>query len=300
MRYKFYLWGFVLLILTSCSASSGSDSAKSQDFAQTEMNMATSMEDGEVAFSKEESLEALDEATPHHRMVIYHGNLSLEVKNTAEAMESIEKKASGYGGYIVESSTYRNHDESMSGTITARIPEERFQAFLDDTEGMAVQVYERVVTGEDVTEDYVDLESRLKSKRVVEERLLSFMEKAEKTEDLLKIANDLAKVQEEIEQLLGRMKYLENQSAFSTITISLHEDKVVVPNLEQRDLNTWDRTKKQFITSLHALLSFASGVVVVIVGNVPIIMVMALVLIPIVLIIKRRRHRFRNDDHERG
>src|SRR5690625_6804027 len=96
--------------------------------------------------------------------------------------------------------------------MTVRIPEKHFQTFLTDTEEEAAEVLSRNVSGQDVTEQYVDLESRLKSKHAVEERLLAFMEDAKKTEDLLKISKDLATVQEDIEVIVGKMKYLENQS----------------------------------------------------------------------------------------
>ena len=82
--------------------------------------------------------------------------------------------------------------EQVSGSITVRIPQKSFQAFLRDAEGQAAEVLQRRITGTDVTEEYVDLDSRLKSKRVVEERLITFMETAEKTEDLLKISADLS------------------------------------------------------------------------------------------------------------
>ncbi|MBW9235445.1 DUF4349 domain-containing protein, partial [Leptospira santarosai] len=101
--------------------------------------------------------------------------------------------------------------------------EENFEKFLLEAEGEAAKVLERNVTGQDVTEQYVDLESRVRSKRAVEERLLDFMSKAQKTEDLLKISEDLAQVQEEIEVMVGKMKYLENQTSFSTIEISMYE-----------------------------------------------------------------------------
>src|SRR5690625_5078504 len=151
--------------------------------------------------------------------------------------------------------------------MTARIPEKHFQTFLNDTEEEAAEVLARNVSGQDVTEQYVDLESRLKSKRAVEERLLKFMTDAEKTEDLLKISKDLATVQEDVEVIVGKMNYLENQSAYSTIEISMHENRIVVPGLDNNDLDTWEKTKKQLATSLNFLLTAGSGLIVFFIGN---------------------------------
>ena len=121
-----------------------------------------------------------------NRNIIHRAELQLNVKKLENAQLIIEKKVSEYGGYIVVSNVHRESEESVSAQLTVRIPEQHFQKFLTDAEGQSAEVLNRNVTGEDVTEQYIDLESRVKSKRIVEERLLEFMGKAEKTEDLLK------------------------------------------------------------------------------------------------------------------
>jgi hypothetical protein len=211
------------------------------------------------------------------RMIIHTAHLQIQVKDFGKTQHNIENKVSEYDGYVVESNVYRESDERISGHMTVRIPEKHFQKFLTDTEGQAVEVLERNVSGQDVTEQYVDLESRLKSKRAVEERLLTFMNKAEKTEDLLKISKDLATVQEDIEVIVGKMNYLDNQSAYSTIEISMHEDQIVIPELDNKDLDTWEKTKKQLATSLNFLLATGSGLIVFSIGNLPIIILLFII-----------------------
>ena len=211
------------------------------------------------------------------RMIIHRANLQLNVKDFAKAEQNIEKKVTEYGGYIVESNVYREDDESVSGEITVRIPEKHFQKFLTAAEGEAADILKRTVTGQDVTEQYVDLKSRVKSKRAVEERLLDFMGDAEKTEDLLKISSDLATIQEEIELIVGKMNYLENQTSYSTIEIMMFENRVIVPELDNKDLDTWDKTKKQLATSTNFLLAAGSGLIVFIIGNLPIFILLLLI-----------------------
>ena len=104
------------------------------------------------------------------RMIILQAWLQLNVKDFEKAEQNIEKKVNEYGGYIVESNVYREDDESVSGNMTVRIPEKHFQNFLTATEGEAADILKRNVTGQDVTEQYVDLKSRVKSKREVEAR----------------------------------------------------------------------------------------------------------------------------------
>src|SRR5699024_5368067 len=122
------------------------------------------------------------------------------------------------------------------------------------------------------------------SKRAVEERLLEFMKDANKTEDLLKISDDLATVQEEIEVIVGQMNYLENQTSFSTIEISMYENRVKIPELENKDLDTWERAQKQLAISINLILATGSGIIVFLVGNLPIILILSVVVLVVYFI----------------
>jgi glucan-binding YG repeat protein len=285
----------LIFFLAACSASSKSEESKmsSDSSAGIDSGKSAIEEKSQVSFdnnAKQEKAAPTDIEVPN-QMVIYQADLQLRVKKFEETLQNIEEQVIKYGGYISESNVSKDGIEQVSGQITVRIPQKNFQAFLHDAEGQAAEVLQRNLTGTDVTEEYVDLESRLKSKRVVEERLTSFMQSAQKTEDLLKISADLAAVQEEIETILGRMKYLENQTSLSTVHIALYENKVIVPNLEDEDLNTWDKTKKQFMKSTNMLLAAISGLFVFIVGNIPIIVSLAVASVFIYLYIKKTRKR---------
>jgi len=113
--------------------------------------------------------------------------------------------------------------------------------------------------------------------------------KAEKTEDLLKISSDLAAIQEEIELIVGQINYLENQTSFSTIDIGMYENRVIVPGLDSKDLDTWAKTKKQLATSTNFLLAAGSGVIVFIIGNLPVIVLILLLGVGIFLYFRRMR-----------
>jgi hypothetical protein len=285
----------LIFFLAACSASSKSEESKmsSDSSAGVDSGKPDMEEKSQVSFdnnAEQEKVAPTDIEVPN-QMVIYQAALQLRVKKFEETLQNIEDQVIKYGGYISESNVSKDGVEQVSGQITVRIPQENFQAFLHDAQGQAAEVLQRNLTGTDVTEEYVDLDSRLKSKRVVEERLTSFMQSAQKTEDLLKISADLAAVQEEIETIQGRIKYLENQTSLSTVHIVLYENKVIVPNLEDEDLNTWDKTKKQFMKSTNMLLAAISGLFVFIVGNIPIIIILAVASVFIYLYIKKSRRR---------
>ena len=277
------------MLVVACSASSSKDEAKSVE------SMAVSNDIGaEKMMMKQDqsTVEAPSEQaqieTTMNRMIIHQAQLQVKVKEFKQAQLNIEKKVTEYGGYLVESNVYGQDASAISGTMVIRIPEKHFQAFLKDAEEEAT-VLERNVTGQDVTEQYVDLQSRVTSKRAVEARLLEFMGTAQKTEDLLKISADLATVQEEIEVIVGKMNYLENQTSYATIEISMFEDRVIVPVLDKNNLDTWDKTKKQLANSTNFMLAAGSGLIVFFIGNLPIIILLSLVGIGFYFFIRRKR-----------
>ncbi|MEK3952267.1 DUF4349 domain-containing protein [Psychrobacillus sp. FSL K6-1464] len=279
----------LFVILTACS-SSDEELAKmsTEDRASDSAEFETKEEQSVDAEREQESV-AEETAAPSTRMIIHQARISTNVKDLKKAQHNMEQRVKDYGGYIVESNVYLESDETSSGKMIVRIPEKHFETFLSEAELEASKVLEKNVTGQDVTEQYVDLSSRVKSKRAVEERLLAFMKDAEKTEDLLKISSDLAKVQEEIEVLVGKIKYLENQTSFSTIELTMFENRVIIPEIENKDLNTWEKTKKQFITSTNALLSIGSGIIVFIVGNLPVLILVTIIAVAVFWIIKKRK-----------
>lgn len=277
------------MLLAACSGDEESAKMSSEDRASDSAEFKSEEESVEAEVQQESATEDIE--APNSRMIIHQARISTNVKDLEKAQHNMEQKVKKYDGYIVESNVYLESDETSSGKMVVRIPEKHFETFLSEAEEEASKVLEKNVTGQDVTEQYVDLSSRVKSKRAVEERLLAFMKDAQKTEDLLKISTDLAKIQEEIEVLVGKINYLENQTSFSTIELTMHEKRVIIPEIENKDLNTWEKTKKQFITSTNSLLSVGSGIIVFVIGNLPVLVLLGVIIVVVVCIIKRRKVR---------
>lgn len=299
-RWMVVICTFLLaIVIGGCSSHSSEENQADQSNGATQDHAAPEIAAGlenkeEISTDGAETVDSETEtqvASTKDRMVIYTANLSIQVNSYDESLAFIQKELQTLDGYIVNSNSYSVEDDSTEGTITVRVPQEHFQAFLKTVESRSTKVIDESINGQDVTEEYVDLESRLKSKQVVEKRLLEFMEKAEKTEDLLKISTDLATVQEEIEQLKGRMKYLDNQVNLATISIFIKESKVNVPDLENNELNTWTETKKQFMETLNFVLRAISSFIVFFIGSLPVLLILGGILIVIWLILKRKRKK---------
>lgn len=267
---------------TSEATSEAADYAGAEPLSRQITEQSESIEEdsgnieGELMDDGEEHTDA--SSLPSERMVIYEAYVGVEVEKYDEAEQAFQAHAEEMGGYLVDSSYYEVEEGQASGTLVFRVPKEQFQPFLDLVENSSIKLLNREVSGEDVTEEYVDLESRLRSKRMVEERLLSFMEDADSTENLLNISKELGRVQEEIEQILGRQKYLNERVDYSTITVEVTEKQVQISTLQgDENLHTWSHAQKLFMDTINTILLVASRLVVLIIGLSP-------VLVPLLLL----------------
>ncbi|MGG3927880.1 DUF4349 domain-containing protein [Metabacillus fastidiosus] len=284
MKKTIFLLFCIVVIMSGCT-----NTTEESKIATESKNITVTDNQQEKEIESEDSADSEEESSVG-RKVIYNAQLTVQVENYEHTVKEIQTEAAKKKGYILNSNTYRNGEEGqLQGTMTIRIPTNAFHSFIEALESGSIKVMDRTISGQDVTEEFVDLESRLKSKQVVEKRLLDFMEKAEKTEDLLKISTDLATVQEEIEQIKGRMNYLQNQADLATVTIEMAEKSVNVPDLQSKDLNTWEKTKKQFIGSLNFILSAGSGLIVFFIGNIPVFLIIGLIIFIVFAIRKRMK-----------
>jgi len=159
-------------------------------------------------------------ATAEERMIVRNGDISLVVEDVTDARDEITQLAVRLGGWVV-SSRIAGEEEEMRGWISIRVPDETFDQALAELRGLAVRVTSESTSTQDITEEYVDLQSRLKNAEATESQYLALLEKAETVEDTLKIYDALSRIRYEIEQIKGRMQYLERISAMSLISIEL-------------------------------------------------------------------------------
>lgn len=286
----------IILFINGCSSSS----EKTKDASSNNKSSLTDMkDDSNEAESIENTINTTGSNTvtkdEQARMVIYRAEVYVEVKNVDVFNKNILQQLSADKGYIVKKSfTEVDENDSKEGNIELRIPQAMFHSFLDNIARMKdVRVTSQHVEGEDVTEEYVDIASRLKAKQAVEIRLYEFMNKATKTNDLLQISKDLGAVQADIESMKGRMEFLSKQSAMSYINIMVSDKSIKIPNINEESLNTWGKIKHEFMESIQVLLAFSSSLLVFFVGNSLLLIVIALVGWGLWFLIKRyvKKHK---------
>lgn len=167
-----------------------------------------------------------------NRMIVKNADIRLLVEDTNSAIDRTTQIVGDSGGYIVSSRVwYQDYAEYQLkyASVTLGIPVDEFERVLSRLRGLAIEVRDETASGDDVTDQYVDLQSQLTTLEATRERVQSFLDDAKTVDEALRINMELANLDAQIEQIKGRMNYLNDRSAFSTITITLEPE---LPELE--------------------------------------------------------------------
>lgn len=195
-----------------------------QDGATSDKMRVSSVEQNNFLIpvaSEEKSTSAMN------RMIIRTGTMNIETDNFADDEKKISEAAIKFTGYITNTSSNINAGGKKQGSISVRIPSDKLDAFISEVSNLG-KVMSQNISGNDVTEEYIDIEARQRTQKELENRLLQLLnEKTAKLTDVVEVEEKLSSVRENIERSEGRMKFLKDQSAFSTLTISLFEPSLL-------------------------------------------------------------------------
>ena len=222
----------LLVVLTACggSATGGTSQSAAPAGGDTSGVAAPAAEEvpASAGGNAEEGAPAPSvdkQVAPLGRMVIRNAQISLVVERADETERAVRALIERVGGYVLESSTSGDTDQ-RSVRLVFKVPVERFDAAVDEIEKLAIRVQGHSVTGQDVTEEFVDIQSRLRNLQATEARLLEFLEQAETVEEALMVNQQLTELQGQIEQARGRIEFLQQNVAFSTITLDLQPEVI--------------------------------------------------------------------------
>lgn len=213
LKLKIFALGLGLIYFTSCNKHEFKESIMIEDVSVTDSYNTIS--DSEETITTSPALLNLK--------IIKSANVRYKVKEVKAATENIKQLARTYNAYISDL-RFENNKYSLENRFTIKIPQQHFDAMMDSMTSIAEFVDYENITTKDVTEEYIDIETRLKTKLEVKERYESILRKNAKTvEDILATEEKLGVIQEEIEASQGKLKYLSNKVAFSTIQIDLYQ-----------------------------------------------------------------------------
>ncbi len=258
---------------------------------------ATFINDGEYGFVnlKPEAPSNQSDYTDSQK-IIYNGTINIDVNDMEQATTEIERAVKDAGGFMLNSTKTEN-DRRFYVNYEFKVPVAGLNSLMEEIESLELgKITYNNIDGRDVTEEYQDISSRLKAKRVYEARLLELFAKADKTEDLLRIANDLSRVQEEIESLEGRQKYLAYHADNSSLTVELTQYKDRVAPTASSWTKAIDGLKLTMQNIGKGLVNFFIWLV----SYLPIIILVTLIAVGVWFLvrIKRRRKRERFEQVE--
>lgn len=241
-----------------------------------------------------ESVAQTANAVQPDRMIIYNGTMALVVKDTEATAQQVAELAKSLGGYIANMNSFRIEDLPHF-SMTMRVPAENFDAARAALREMALRVDNENVNTNDVTDQYIDLEARLKTMKATETELQTLLtetrERGGKVEDIMSIYRELTNLRGQIESIQGQLNALSKQVAFSTLDVTLTPDALSRPITtdEWRPLETLRGSLGTLVEVMQGLIDFLIRLIIVVV---PVLIVLAIPVVLVTLIIRwlvRRR-----------
>jgi len=200
------------------------------------------------------------------RKIIKNADVTVQVDDYDITVEAIKNKVFAMNGYVSnESLSGKGTEGTITGYLQIRIPAVHFDEFLSGMDELG-KVKGRNIYTQDVTEEYVDVESRLKAMRTKEERLLAILSKSGSLSDILAVENELANTRAQLESLQGRLRYLNNRTDFSAVSINIQQAAASTQQISTGGLNeVLTKTKEAFIKAVNNIL-LGTGKLVVFFG----------------------------------
>ena len=227
--------------------------------------------DGDDKYAPGEPASGAADYSTIKRLIIRDASLSLVVPDTEAALDGIGDLVDELGGWIVESNTYK-YQEGLRASVRLRVPAESLDSALERIRGLATEVRSENISGQDVTEEYVDLRSRLRYLEATEARLLEFLDQAEDTEAALDVYAQLQTIQADIEHVKGRIQYLEESAAMATVSLDITPDELAQP-IQVGGWHPEGTLRGAFQTLVRVLQFLADAAIVIVVLVIPVLLV---------------------------
>ncbi len=242
---------FALNIVLACGQSHENNTATAEVAEVAVADMAATPEPEEAKMANEDA-----PVQNIEQKIIREGHLQFETQEPNNTYNRLVQSAKKYNAYIQEDSEGKSWDR-VYRNVTVRIPNTHFDAFIADISTGVSFFDQKQITSQDVTEEFVDLNARLKAKKTLEERYLQLLHKAVKVSEIIEIERELSAIREEIEAKEGRLKYLQHRVSYSTITVNFYKK---VPQSEQATVSYGNKMWNALQSGWNGISSFFIGV----------------------------------------
>ena len=191
------------------------------------------------------------------RKLIKNGSMTLVVDNLEQTRNDVVGLIEKHGGYV-SNEQYSNWEHSSSYSLTVRIPCDKFDGFVAEVEAGKGKIESKSMYINDVTAEYIDLETRLNTKRSYLERYKQLLKSAKSVQEIVSIEDKIRSLEEEIDSTVGRLKYLTNQVEYSTLHLNIrHDDINFDPHHPDHGQGFWQRFSQSLSSGMRGLVDFA-------------------------------------------
>lgn len=286
--YAILLCIVLILSLAACGASSN-------DRADTEAlsggAFVTQDYDGKFNYSVSENSSATadtaagaESGTQTEEKIIKTVDLTVQTKQYETYVSALEASVSANGGYVENAETHSGgyYNSNRHATYTVRIPANNLDAFLAAANENG-KIITKTENQQNVTLEYVDLESRISAYKTEQATLTGLLEKAESLENVLAIQERLSEVNYQIESYTAQLRVLENRVSYSTVTLRIDE----VERVTEAEPSLWERIKNTFLDNVDGLVDWLEDAVVSVIGGLPIIIPVVVVAVAAIIIIRK-------------
>lgn len=174
--------------------------------------------------------------------IIKTASVRFQVEDFKKSAEKLKQIAKDFGG-INTSYNENNNGYNIEASFIVRITNSKFDTLLNALQTESIYLNYKNINAEDVTEEFIDIESRLKNKKAVEQKYLEILKKASRIDDILAVENQIRIIREEIEAKEGRLKYLKDRVAYSTINLTFYQN---LENYQAPDISFLSKIKSSF------------------------------------------------------
>jgi len=240
--HNFLFLALLLLVLTGCGSERSAEPAGAHETREgivaNNQGAPASAKTAPAATNQVSLKQAGDSqsmAEAMSRKIIRNAELTLEVTTPQDVQRKVSSIAESLGGFVVTSESKQRQTAAgakpeIEISLVIRVPAAQFGTAMDQVRSAGNRVVQEKITGEDVTEEFIDLEARIKTQKALEDQFLEIMKRANKVEDALEVERQIAEVRTEIEKLEGRKRFLENRASLSTITATLQTPTAITVN----------------------------------------------------------------------
>lgn len=275
------IFSIIMVGCTSKTSENLSSASQALEMAQSDSSVSTEMYDMDSGATDESSVNGEKLLEPE-RKIIKSSQLSLETAKFNDVINSLEDMVKSYGGYIASSSIdaegiNNNYQCLRFASYKINVPSDKLDDFLDESSKLAT-VRNKSTSAEDITAQYYDNESRLKSLQIQEERYLEILKTATEVKDIIEIENALTDVRYEIENLTTCLNKISNLVDMATVNINIQEvSQETVAQSVPKTLG--EKISSSFVNSLKKIKEFSINTVIFIIAAIPYLIIISILLV---------------------